>query len=56
VLIDEEIAKHGERWLWEMVPLDTVVSSESPGMYADNADSEAAVNLHQFIKEHEIRV
>ncbi len=53
MLVDEEIAQHGEQMLREMVPPGTVVFIESPGIHADNTDIEAAVQLQQFIKEHE---
>ena len=53
MLVDEEIAQHGEQMLRDMMPLGTVVSIDSPGICADNSDLEVAVRLHQFIKEHE---
>jgi hypothetical protein len=56
MLVDEEIAQHGEQMLRDMVPPGTVVSIESPGIYADDTDVEAAVQLQQFIKEHEHEV
>jgi hypothetical protein len=56
MLVDEEIAQHGEQMLREMMPPGTVVSIDSPGLYADNTDVEAAVHLQQFIKDHEHEV
>ncbi len=56
MLVDEEIAQHGERILREMMPPGTVVSIDSPGICADNSDVEAAAHLQQFIKEHEHEV
>ena len=56
MLVDEEIAQHGDRMLREMIPSGTMVSIDSPGICADNSDIDVAVRLQQFIKEHEHEV
>lgn len=53
MLVDEEIAQHGEQMLRDMMPPGTAVSIDSPGICADDSDIEVAVRLQQFIKEHE---
>jgi hypothetical protein len=56
MLVDEDIAQHGDRMLRDMIPPGTVVSIDSPGICADNSDIEIAARLQPFIKEHEHEV
>lgn len=56
MLVDEEISSNGEQMLREMFPPGLVIPMDSPGVFIDNADYEAAEQLQQFMKEHEHEV